>query len=75
MEVAHILLGRPWLFDVDVTCFWFTNIYVLKHEGKKIILNQSKPTKANKISQMPQEDKPLHLLNKNLLNMKANKRQ
>lgn len=55
MEVANILLGQPWLFNMDVTHFCRTNANVFKHERKKTILNPSKPIEVDKSSQMSQE--------------------
>ena len=30
MDVAHVLLGRPWLYDLNVTNFGKDNIYSFK---------------------------------------------
>jgi len=37
MDVAHILLGRPWLYDLDVTNHSRENTYVFKYKGNNII--------------------------------------
>jgi hypothetical protein len=42
MDVAHILLGRPWLYDLDVTNHGRENTYVFKSKGKNIILTPAK---------------------------------
>lgn len=44
MDVAHILLGRPWLYDLDVTNHGRENTYVLLYKGKNIILTPAKPS-------------------------------
>lgn len=44
MNVAHILLGRPWLYDLDVTNHGRENTYVFKYKGKNIILTPAKPS-------------------------------
>ena len=45
MDVGHVILGRPWLFDLDVTIYGRTNQYSSNHNGKrvKIMPNQPKP--------------------------------
>ena len=43
MDVAHVLLGRPWLYDLNVTNFAKDNIYSFKYKGKNIILRHAKP--------------------------------
>lgn len=69
MDVAHILLGRPWLYDHDITRFGRSNTYVFMHGGKKMVLKpvQPKPpAKSNtKGASKPKElIKTLHLLAK-----------
>ena len=43
MDVAHVLLGRPWFYDLNVTNFGKDNIYSFKYKGKNIILRPAKP--------------------------------
>ena len=43
MDVEHIILGRPWLYDLDVTLHGQSNSYSFVFEGKKIVLNPLKP--------------------------------
>ena len=43
MDVEHIILGRPWLSDLDVTLHRQSNSYSFVFEGKKIVLNPLKP--------------------------------
>ena len=42
MDVAHVLLGRPWFYDLNVTNFGKDNIYSFKYKGKNIILRSAK---------------------------------
>ena len=43
MDVRHIILGRPWLYDLDVTLHGRSNSCSFMFEGKKIVLNPLKP--------------------------------
>ncbi|XP_030929438.1 uncharacterized protein LOC115955455 [Quercus lobata] len=43
MDVGHIILGRPWLYDLDVTLHGRSNSCLFMFEGKKIVLNPLKP--------------------------------
>ena len=47
MDVAHVLLSYPWLYDLNVTNFGKYNIYSFKHKGKNIILRPAKPKGCN----------------------------
>ena len=47
MDVAHVLLGRLWLYDLNVTSFGKDNIYSFKYKGKNIILRPTKPKGCN----------------------------
>ena len=47
MDVAHVLLGRPWLYDLNVTNFGKYNIYSFKYKGKNIILRPAKSKGCN----------------------------
>ena len=47
MDAAHVLLCRPWLYDLNVTNFGKDNIYSFKHKGKNIILRPAKPKGCN----------------------------
>ena len=62
MDVAHVLLGRPWLYDLNVTNFGKDNIYSFKYKGKNIILRPAKPKGSNDnrdISKFPERN--LHI--------------
>ena len=43
MNVGHIILGRPWLYDLDVTFHRRSNSCSFVFEGKKIVFNPLKP--------------------------------
>ena len=47
MDVTHVLLGRPWLYDLNVTNFGKENIYSFKYKSKNIILRLAKPKYCN----------------------------
>ncbi|XP_022876875.1 uncharacterized protein LOC111395090 [Olea europaea var. sylvestris] len=48
MVVAHVLLGRPWLYDHDVKHFERDNTYEFVHNGKPIRLLPTKPFDPSK---------------------------
>ena len=50
MDVSHIMLGRLWLFDLDVTIYEHTNQCSFVHNSKKVKLmpNQPKPPTREK---------------------------
>lgn len=67
IDIAHILLGRPWLYDLDVTNHEKENTYVFSYKGKKIILRSTKLSEKDKSrtlksSQQAPTIKGLHLL-------------
>jgi len=41
MDACHILLGRPWKYDVDATYQGKRNIYMFMWEGKRIAMKPS----------------------------------
>ena len=43
IDVGHIILGRPWLYDLDVTLHGRSNSCSFLFEGKKIVLDPLKP--------------------------------
>jgi len=43
IDAAHILLGRPWLYDLDVTGLGRSSTYEFKFIEKKIVLKPTKP--------------------------------
>jgi len=42
IDDAHILLGRPWLYDLNVTSLGRSNTYEFKFKRKKIVLKSTK---------------------------------
>ena len=63
MDVAHVFLGRPWLYDLNVTNFGKDNIYSCKYKGKNIILRLAKAKDCNgnrDFSKLPERN--LHIL-------------
>lgn len=48
-DVAHVLLVRPWLYDVDAKNFGRENTYVFQHGNNKVILKPAKPTEKNTV--------------------------
>jgi len=43
IDAAHILLGRPWLYGLDVTSLDRSNTYEFKFNEKEIVLKSVKP--------------------------------
>ncbi|KAF7810704.1 Transposon Ty3-I Gag-Pol polyprotein [Senna tora] len=43
MDVAHVLLGRPWLYDHNVISYGKENTHAFKHGEKTILLQPAKP--------------------------------
>ena len=43
MDVGYTILGRPWVYDLDVTLHGQSNSCLFMFEGKKIVLNPLKP--------------------------------
>ena len=63
MDVAHVLLGHPWLYDLNITNCGKDNIYSFKYKSNNIILRQAKPKGCNSkrdISKLPERN--LHIL-------------
>ena len=63
IDVAHVLLGHPWLYDLNVINFGKDNIYSFKYQGKNIILRPVKSKCYNgkrDISKLPEWN--LHIL-------------
>ena len=67
MAVAHILFGKSWLYDLNVTSFDRSNTYEFKINGKRTVLKPAKP-KSNVGSHTTgivtdeESKKPLHLV-------------
>ena len=43
MDVGSIILGRPWLFDLNVTLYGKSNSCSFLHKGRKIRINPIQP--------------------------------
>ena len=48
MDVAHVLLDRPWQFDVDATHHCRKNTYSITKDGKSYIMKPLLDSKAKK---------------------------
>ncbi|XP_043687813.1 uncharacterized protein LOC122639038 [Telopea speciosissima] len=46
MDACHLLLGRPWQFDVETKHLGKENIYIFKWQGHKIALHPKGPLKT-----------------------------
>ena len=46
--MGHVILGRPWLFDLDVTLRRKSNTCTFTHKGKRIKLIPSQPKTESK---------------------------
>ncbi|KAK8918413.1 hypothetical protein KSP39_PZI022006 [Platanthera zijinensis] len=67
MDVCHVLLGRPWLYDYDVTHFGRANTYEFKFNGKTVVLKPSAPKDPSSISKdtvVPVEKKTISLISR-----------
>ena len=43
LGVSNIILGRPWLYDHDVTLFGRSNSCSFNYQGKRIVINSTPP--------------------------------
>jgi len=70
MDAAHILLGRLWLYDIDVNSFGKSNTYTFISNEKMIVLTPAKlrhfsdSQKTGMVTTQASK-KSLHLTNKN----------
>ena len=55
MDVGHIILGRPWLYDLDVTLYGRLNSCSFMHNGQRIKLN---PVKTKFVSASKAREEP-----------------
>lgn len=51
MDVGHIILGRTWLYDLDVTLYGRPNTCVLEFKGKKIRLVPRTPKDEHEVKE------------------------
>ena len=61
-DVGSIILGRPWLFDVDVTIYGKSNTCVFLHEGKRYRIQPTGPKNHTTSDQKVVDDKSVHIL-------------
>ena len=59
MDSCHLILGRPWQYDVDATHMCKDNVYVFFKNGRKIVLG---PIKEGNISKASKVEGKLALL-------------
>ena len=62
MDVAHILLGRPWLYDRDVTHSGRANTCSFLNNGKRIILNPLPLKKSSEDNDKKKKGKALNIV-------------
>ena len=62
MGVGSIILGRPWLFDADVTIYGKSNTCVFLHEGKRYRIQPTAPKSHTTSDQKAVADKSIHIL-------------
>ncbi|XP_022873056.1 uncharacterized protein LOC111391997 [Olea europaea var. sylvestris] len=63
MDVGHIILGRPWSFDLDVTIYGQSNSCFFVFNGKKIHLNPLPPKPVGPLeTKKSVERKGLHII-------------
>ena len=60
MDVCHLILGRPWQYDVGATYRCKDNVYVFFKDGRKIVLGPIKEGNVPKASKV--EGKPSLLI-------------
>ncbi|XP_050281259.1 uncharacterized protein LOC126722149 [Quercus robur] len=60
MDACHLILGRPWQYDVDATHRCKDNVYVFFKNGRKIVLGPIKESSLPKASKV--EGKPTLLI-------------
>ena len=60
--MGHIILGRPWLFDKDVTILGRANSCTFTYEGKMIKLNPLLPSPVNAHELKKIEEKDINII-------------
>ena len=60
IDASHLILGRPWQYDVDATYRCKDNVYVFFKNGRKIFLGLIKEGSVPKASKV--EGKPSLLI-------------
>ena len=67
MDVGSIILGRPWLYDADITIYGKSNTYIFLYEGKRYCIQLSEPKNHQTSTHKSVADttKSIHILNAN----------
>ena len=55
MDACHLILGRPWQYDVDATHKCRDNVYVVFKNGRKIVIGPIKKGSIPKASKVERE--------------------
>ncbi|XP_020259159.1 uncharacterized protein LOC109835598 [Asparagus officinalis] len=56
MDACHMLLGRPWQFDVDATHRGKDNVYIFKKDGRRIVLKSLTEKESSKIKTIKRKE-------------------
>ena len=69
MDVGSIILGRPWLYDLDVTLYRRSNSCTFVYKGQKIRINpiEPKPKTPFKKNKVLDKSKSLHLMDAKIM--------
>jgi len=62
MDISQIILGRPWLYDNDVTIHGQSNMCRFEHESKKIKLTHCRPIAKKPKPNAPKKSKRVNLI-------------
>ena len=62
MDVGSIILGRPWLFDVDVIIYDKSNTCVFLYEEKRYRIQPTEPKNHPTLNQKSVANKSIHIL-------------
>ena len=62
MDVGSIILGRPWLFDADVTIYGKSNTCIFLHEEKRYRIQPTAPKGHTISNQDTMASKSIHIL-------------
>jgi len=69
IDVGHIILGRSWLYDLDVTIFGHSNFCSFVYNGKKVKLV------SMRLAPLPHTKRPDASSSKKALNLKSLNRE
>jgi len=69
MAVGHIILGRPWLYDLEVTIYGRLNSYLFVYNGKKVKLASLRPARLpeTKETEVSSSKKALTLISQKVI--------